>query len=180
MFEAVYTNKTKSAKENLTAPQKSNTITLMKVKYIGPTTCLRTNGKVYDVIREYKHGRESVIVIKDDEGEEYDFYLSSSFVALPEDPIEEKEKEIEAARKILQEAENKVSILEKQLAALKAPKVGDKYEHHRGSKFIVTNIQGQYSLVCYEGDDAGMIYGSLVEKINDVFAGFNHKFTKIS
>lgn len=98
---------------------------------------------------------------------------------LPLSPIEEKERQISDARNTLEK-------LEKELADLKVPypKVGDKYEHKGGSKWIASKMDNKFALICYETNnihqlDLGRDY--LVSKeIEGIFGGRENYFTLLS
>ena len=63
--------------------------------------------------------------------------------------------------------------------------VGQKYRDQDGNTFIVSCVQGFYSLICFDVDRPdnniylGMSYVGQSTKIKDVFGGMDHLFTKI-
>jgi len=92
---------------------------------------------------------------------------------LPLSPIEEKENAI-------QEAQNLLDNLNKELQELKAPKVGDKYHHTYGGKYILVEINGQYTFICYDGEENGKSYTKeLHDTIDEAFYHHHQYFTKI-
>ena len=94
-------------------------------------------------------------------------------VDLIKDPIEEKKKEI-------QDAKTKVTTLEKELAEMTAPKVGQRYLNVTGNKYVVTKSNNMFALVCYDGNVRGFIYGSQFhEKAEDIFCELKVCFTLI-
>lgn len=93
---------------------------------------------------------------------------------LPLSPIEEKKKQI-------QEAQNLLDNLNKELEELKTPKVGDKYNHTFGCKYILAEVNGQYAFICYDGTENGQSYTKkLHNTIDEAFSGHHQYFKKIS
>lgn len=91
---------------------------------------------------------------------------------LPLSPIEDKKSQIQEARKALE-------LLEKELADLTAPKVGNKYETCN-SKYILAEINGQYTFICYDGEENGESYSKeLHNTIDEAFCKHHSFFTKI-
>ena len=123
---------------------------------------------------------------KDSEKEFYDLVTPDGligaykwrFEVLPEDPIEEKKKQIQEAQKTLEAQKQNLLVLEKELADLTAPKVGSKYETCN-CKYVLAQINAGFVLICYEGYHIGKSYIDPVKTIKEAFCSHEEYFIKL-
>ena len=118
-----------------------------------------TQGKFYTVT-QHPQWSDCWLVVGDN-GKQLDFYKFRFEEPLTD--LQEKEEELEQAKQ-------KVAQLQKEIEELKAPKVGQRYSHRTGDKYVVAKLEGSFSLVCYEGLEAGTIYGT-AKSVEKVFFG---------
>lgn len=87
-------------------------------------------------------------------------------------PIEAKKAEIQIAEKTLEK-------LKAELKELELPKIGQKYLNVSGNKYVVAKLDGLFGLVCYEGENAGRVYGTTANSFDNIFKGCASCFTLI-
>lgn len=144
----------------------------MKAKFLEKGWLTMTEGKIYDVKPD--HDDADMYLVTDDEGSETCF-LKTRFKLFS--TLEEKSAEI-------QETEARLAVLKEELADLQTPKVGQKYLHASGDKYILTQIEGKFCLICYSVEDGnedyiGRGYSCLEGKANDAFLGSSKALTLI-
>lgn len=122
-------------------------------------------GKIYDV---EQHEKENCFSVVDEEGHRIGVFKSRFKVV---SSIEQKTAEITELKEKLDKAE-------KELAELTAPKVGTKYLHRVGGKYVLADLKGKFGLVCFEGREVGTVY-SLQDSPKSAFCGNDHAFTPI-
>lgn len=141
----------------------------MKVKYLGDDTILYTHGQIYEA--EIEQSGYSVLA---NCGTHF-WEPADRFV--PINPIEEKKQQISDAR-------NSLKKLEKELAEMTLPKVGQRYLNKTGIKYVVCECNSLFALVsyegCYEGCNRGKTYGGKFhDNVANIFCDCKDLFTLI-
>ena len=105
-------------------------------------------------------------------GEKLGFFSKERFkILFPEEEIMAEIKETEA----------RLSVLREELANLQKPKVGRKYLHESGDKYILVEVNGEFVLACFDGSFSylGGTYGNPTKNIKEVFRGLEDLFSLI-
>jgi hypothetical protein len=136
----------------------------MKVKYIGYNTPIYTHGQIYEA-KIQDHG----YIVTAEAGQCWEPANRFEEVSL----IEAKKKEISDAKINLEK-------LEKELAEMTLPRMGQRYLNETGNKYVVTKSNNMFALVCYEGDVKGLIYGGKFhDNVANIFCNCENCFTLI-
>lgn len=140
----------------------------MKAKLIDKNISGLTHGQIYDAEQSPTFSQSYSIV--NDNGVKTD-YWKSRFVLV--DLIKKKSAEIK-------ETGARLAVLKKELADLQPPRVGQKYKHkYDNYEYVLAKIDNKYALVCYSGDDVGLIY-HLADSLKAAFFGNEYAFTLLS